>query len=137
MLKWILGPLAMALALAPAATAAAPAASPPALSAALGSDVHLVQYRHSHRGRHHHRFGTGVGLGLGIGVLGAIIAHEAYGPRPGYYVDDYADDGPYGGVAEPAGDPRNLCAQHFRSFEWNTGLYTTHSGEKRLCPYLR
>jgi hypothetical protein len=30
-----------------------------------------------------------------------------------------------------------MCAQNFRSFEWNTGLYTTYSGEKRLCPYLQ
>ena len=35
------------------------------------------------------------------------------------------------------GDPRSLCAQNFRSFEWNTGLYTTYDGDKRLCPYLR
>ena len=34
------------------------------------------------------------------------------------------------------GDPRNLCAQRFRSFEWNTGLYTAYSGEKRVCLYL-
>jgi hypothetical protein len=131
MLKWTLGPLAMVLALAPAAVTAAPAASAPALSAVAGSGVYLALYRR------HNGFGAGLGLGLGIGVLGAIIAHEAYGPRPGYDVDAYADDGPLGAAADPAGDPRNLCAQHFRSFEWNTGLYTTHSGEKRLCPYLR
>ena len=130
MLKWTLGPLAMALALAPVAVTAAPAVTLPARNAAAGSLVQPVQYRR------HNGFGAGLGLGLGIGVLGAIIAQEAYAPRPGYPVDDYADDGPVG-AANPAGDPRNLCAQHFRSFEWNTGLYTTHAGEKRLCPYLR
>ena len=36
-----------------------------------------------------------------------------------------------------AGDPRVLCAESFRSFEWRTGLYTTYGGEKRLCPYLQ
>lgn len=29
------------------------------------------------------------------------------------------------------------CARRYRSFEWDTGLYTTYGGEKRLCPYLR
>jgi hypothetical protein len=132
MLKSILGPLAIALALTPTAAPAAPAASPPVLSAMAGSGLHPVHYRHRHRG-----FGAGLGVGLGIGVLGAIIAHEAYGPRAGYSVDDYGEEGPYGAAADPAADPRQLCAQHFRSFEWNSGLYTTHSGEKRICPYLR
>lgn len=29
------------------------------------------------------------------------------------------------------------CDDRFRSFEWDTGLYTTYGGDKRLCPYLR
>ena len=29
------------------------------------------------------------------------------------------------------------CARRFRSFEPDTGLYTTYSGYKKLCPYLR
>jgi BA14K-like protein len=130
MLKWILHPLAAALALLPVAAAALPPASrtPPA---AAGAAVDPVQWRH------HNGFGAGLGVGLGLGILGAIIADEAYGPRPGYSEDDYAAAGPPGAPAEDAGDPRTLCAQHFRSFEWNSGLYTSHSGEKRLCPYLR
>ena len=81
-------------------------------------------------------WGRGVGIGLGIGVLGAIIANEAYRPRSGYYYDDEAYDGPYYRPSGYGGDPRRLCADNFRSFEWDTGLYTTYSGEKRLCPYL-
>jgi hypothetical protein len=77
-----------------------------------------------------------IGLGAGV-VAGAIIADRAYGPRPGYYYDDYAYDGPYYYPSEYRGDPRAICAQNFRSFEWDTGLYTTYSGEKRPCPYLR
>jgi outer membrane receptor protein involved in Fe transport len=101
------------------------------VSAARGSGLAQVQYRRNGG------FGRGLGVGLGIGVLGAIIANEAYRPRAGYYYDDYAYDGPYEEPADFAGDPRNLCAQRFRSFEWNTGLYTAYSGEKRVCPYLR
>jgi hypothetical protein len=83
-------------------------------------------------------WGPGVWLGLGAGVVaGAIIANEAYRPRPGYYYDDSAYDGPYYYPPGYHGDPRVICARSFRSFEWQTGLYTTHSGEKRLCPYLR
>ena len=124
---------AAALAFAPLGAAAAPAVSSaaPAVSAAQGSGVAHVDYRGQRR------FGRGLGVGLGIGVLGAIIASEAYRPRAGYYDDNYAYDGPYEEPADFTGDPRSLCAQRFRSFEWNTGLYTTLSGEKRVCPYLR
>ena len=128
MLKWICYPLAAALAVLPLAASAAPPTSGPRLAkeAAASGAVHEVEFRH------HNGFGRGLGVGLGIGILGAIIAHEAYGPRPAYAEDDYADAAP-----EDGGDPRRLCAQDLRSFEWNSGLYTTHSGEKRLCPYLR
>jgi len=77
-----------------------------------------------------------IGLGAGV-VAGAIIADQAYRPRPGYYYDTYAYDGPYYYPAEYRGDPRRICAENFRSFDWNSGYYTTYSGERRLCPYLR
>lgn len=77
-------------------------------------------------------------LGLGLGIIGgAIIANEIYRPRRGYYYDDYAYEGPYYYPSDYRGDPRRICAQNFRSFEWDTGLYTTYSGERKLCPYLR
>ena len=67
----------------------------------------------------------GIGLGAGV-IIGSIIANEAYRPRRGYYYDDYAYDGPYYYPSNYAGDPRTVCAQNFRSFEWSTGLYTTY-----------
>lgn len=79
----------------------------------------------------------GVGIGIGAAIVGGIIANEVYRPRRGYYYDDYEYDGPYYAPSGYGGDARALCAENFRSFEWDTGLYTTYSGYKRTCPYLR
>ena len=129
-----IGALALAIGFAPAE--AAPAApAPSVVSKSEVSTVMPVQwgYRRYRRG-----WGPGPWLGLGAGVvIGSIIANEAYRPRRGYYYDDYAYDGPYYYPSGYSGDPRTICAQNFRSFEWRTGLYTTYSGERRLCPYLR
>jgi hypothetical protein len=76
------------------------------------------------------------GLGAGV-VAGSIIANEAYRPHPGHYYDEGPYDGPYYYPANYHGDPREVCLQNFRTFEWRTGYYTTYGGEKRLCPYLR
>jgi hypothetical protein len=120
----------LALCLSMASAQAAPGAVAPSAMAAAG-DNNVVQVRN--RG-----FGTGLGIGLGLGLFGgAVIANESYRPRAGYYYDDYGYDGPYYAPSGYAGDPRELCAQNFRSFEWNTGRYTTYSGERRVCPYLR
>jgi hypothetical protein len=43
------------------------------------------------------------------------------------------DDGDYG---EFPGDASSRCATQFRSFEPDTGYYTTYDGERVLCPYL-
>ena len=97
-----------------------------------------------HRGGWGWRHGGGWGwgpwpwIGLGAGVVaGAIIADEAYRPHPGHYYDEGPYDGPYYYPSDYRGDPRAICAQNFRSFEWRTGFYTTYSGDRRLCPYLR
>ena len=126
-----LGALALAFAFAPAQAApAAPTSDLAGISKAAATDTTQVHYR---RG-----WGPGPWLGLGAGVvIGSIIANEAYRPRRGYYYDDYAYSGPYYYPSGYQGDPRVVCAENFRSFEWRTGLYTTFSGEKRLCPYLR
>lgn len=76
-----------------------------------------------------------IGFGSAI-VAGAILADRYYAPRRGYYYDTYDYDGPYYYPSDYRGDPREVCARHFRSFEWDTGLYTTYRGEKRVCPYL-
>jgi hypothetical protein len=105
------------------------------------SEVTQVQWRRGYGyygGGWGYRRGPWIGLGVGAGIVaGAIIADRYYRPRAGYYYDDYAYDGPYYRPAGYGGDPRVLCAENFRSFEWRTGLFTTYGGEKRLCPYLR
>ena len=127
------GALALSLGLTPMApVAAAPMAmTPGAARAEAGSTVVQVRrYRHFHR--HHRHGGRGLGIGLGLGIIGGIIAAEAYRRSPGYAYDEEVYD-----ARPPSGDPRAACASQFRSFEWGTGLYTTYSGEKKLCPYLR
>ena len=118
-------------------------------AAQTSSEVTRVQwgnrgYYRGGYGRYGYGYGRGyrrgpyIGLGIGAGIVaGAIIADSYYRPRPGYYYDDYAYTGPYYRPAQYAGDPRVLCAESFRSFEWRSGLYTTYAGEKRLCPYLQ
>jgi hypothetical protein len=135
---------------APAALAAAIFAAAPAAAAPVGSAmgpavakfggegaVTEVRYRRWGGGYGRRHYGRGVALGLGAAIVGGIIANEIYRPRAGYYYDDYAYDGPYYRPSRYGGNGRQLCAQNFRSFEWNTGLYTTYGGEKRVCPYLR
>lgn len=113
-----------------------PLAAPLMAKTDTGTGVTQVQYRRYGSRRGGRGIGRGVGIGIGLGILGGIVAAEAYRPRPGYYYDDQVYDGPYYAPSGYSGDPRTLCAQNFRSFEWNTGLYTTYSGERRLCPYL-
>jgi energy-converting hydrogenase Eha subunit F len=44
------------------------------------------------------------------------------------------DDDDYGGSPY---DAVGRCAAQFRSFEPQTGYYTTYDGERVLCPYLQ
>ena len=130
------GALALAVGMGPAsASPAAQVATP--LIAKSDTQNGVTEARYERRGYRRGRIGRGVGVGIGLGILGGIVAAEAYRPRAGYYYDDEAYDGPYYAPTGYAGDARNLCAQNFRSFEWNTGLYTTYGGEKRVCPYIR
>ena len=67
--------------------------------------------------RHHRRRHVNPGVAIGLGIIGALIAQghsEAY-----------------------ARSAMERCDDRYRSFEWDTGYYTTYSGYKRLCPYLR
>jgi hypothetical protein len=119
-------------------TAQAASITPAAGASTAAADANATQQVQWRRGWGYRRGWRGPGIGLGLGVIGGlIIANEIYRPRRGYYYDDYAYSGPYYYPSGYTGDPRRICAQNFRSFEWNTGLYTTYSGEKRLCPYLQ
>ncbi len=135
---------AIALSLSFGAVHAAPIAPPVTqftVDAATEAPVTQVQYRRHGGGgggwRGRGWRGPGIGLGIGAGLLaGAIIADRSYAPRRGYHYDSYASEGPYYYPQSYGGDPRRICAQNFKSFEWNTGMYTTYGGERRLCPYL-
>lgn len=96
--------------------------APLALQSSDGNGVTEVRHRHRHWRHRHHRHGGNIGLGIGLGIIGGMIASEAYRS---------------GGYAYDGGDARAACAQQFRSFEWDTGRYTTYGGERRVCPYLR
>lgn len=83
-------------------------------------------WRYHRKRRHHRRYYDRPGFYFGLGVLGG------YGYNR-YYDDDYyyyrSSCGTY---AE-----KRRCARKYRSFNWHTCLYTTYSGRKRLCPYVR
>jgi hypothetical protein len=72
-------------------------------------------YRNRHRRHYDNDFNPGAFIALG--VLGALVTQ---------------------GMSE--GNARSAmqrCDNRFRSFEWDTGYYTTYDGDKVLCPYLR
>ena len=89
--------------------------------------VKVRRHRHRHHNRdwrrrhwrHHHRHYDNFNPGayIALGVIGALV-----------------DRGLSDSAARSA---MERCNQRYRSFEWDTGLYTTYGGEKRLCPYLR
>jgi len=113
----------------------------------VGSAPHVSGVTHAQW--HGRGWGYGRGYGRGWGgawpfiwfgaavIAGAIIADQAYRPHPGHYYDEGPYDGPYYYPADFRGDPREICLQNFHTFEWRTDFYTTYSGQKRLCPYLR
>ena len=75
--------------------------------------------RRGNRNRYRRHYGNDLNPGafIALGVLGALVT---------------------GGMSE--GNARSAmqrCDNRFRSFEWETGYYTTYGGDKVLCPYLR
>ena len=143
------------LALSSISLQAAPLSADLAVSANTGVSVTDVQYRgrgfgggygyarpygrpYGGGGGWRYRGGAWPWVGLAAGVAaGAIIYNQTYRPRPGYYYDTYNYDGPYYYPTGFSGNPREICARHFKSFEWNSGYYTTYGGDRRLCPYLQ
>jgi hypothetical protein len=79
---------------------------------------HDRRWRQRHWRRHHRHYHDHFNPGayIALGVIGALIDR---------------------GISESAAQSAmQRCARRYRSFEWDTGLYTTYGGEKRLCPYL-
>lgn len=129
---------------------AAPAAASAANSRALSTSSEIVQVqdrrdrewrgRRDHRGdwnrgRRHHGdrdYGLNPGAYLGLGIAGALL--DGALSDDGYDAG-YADGPGYGGGGSGSAAMQR-CAAQFRSFEWDTGMYTTYEGDKRLCPYL-
>jgi hypothetical protein len=59
-------------------------------------------------------------------------------PYAGRYYQVEHDDGDYGDDEDAAPySAKERCARRFKSFEWDTGRYTTYGGRSKLCPYLR
>ncbi len=54
-----------------------------------------------------------------------------------YYPDIYSRGYYNAGDAGVPYSAKERCDRRFRSFEWDTGLYTTYGGHKKLGPYLR
>jgi hypothetical protein len=71
-------------------------------------------------GRHRNRYerhNINPGAFLALGIMGALVERGL--------TEDYARSA------------MQRCDNRFRSFEWDTGLYTTYGGERQVCPYLR
>jgi BA14K-like protein len=59
-------------------------------------------------------------------------------PPPAVVEDDDGDDYDAGSaIGRFQDEGLSRCAAQFRSFEPNTGYYTTFAGERVLCPYLQ
>ena len=86
--------------------------------------VETVQYRGRYNGRRDgdngRGFGRNAGIGIGAAIIGGIVLSEAARAQH---------------REEHGGDWRR-CAQTYRSFEPNTGMYTGYDGERHTCPYL-
>lgn len=76
--------------------------------------------RRRHYNRHRRDYddrGLNPGAFIALGIAGALIER---------------------GISESqVSSAMERCSERFRSFEPDTGLYTTYGGEQRVCPYLR
>ena len=95
-------------------------------AAQISSTVERVQYRDGggyRLGSGYRRGGNGSNIALGIGaaIIGGIMLSEAARAEH----------------RSSHGDDWSRCAQTYRSFESDTGMYTGYDGVRRTCPYLR
>ncbi len=111
---------------------AAPAAAQPtaaARSAIAGTtviekNVEQVQFRNGRRYRGNgYRRGNGgnIALGIGAAIIGGIVLSEAARAEH----------------RSSHGSAWSRCAQTYRSFDSDTGMYTGYDGVQHTCPYLR
>jgi hypothetical protein len=101
------------------------------ISANSGITTVEDHYRHGNRhwrDRHHRNGFRDVAPYIGLGIAGAIIE--------GAINEDAADYDESPVYSDGSSAAMQRCAATFRSFEWDTGLYTTYEGDKRLCPFL-
>lgn len=100
------------------------ALSSAAPAATTANAVEQIQYRNGGRYRGGHRRGGGGGgiaLGIGAAIIGGIILSEAARAEH----------------RSSHGSQWDRCAQTYRSFESDTGMYTGYDGVRRTCPYLQ
>jgi hypothetical protein len=72
-----------------------------------------------------------LGLQAHSAAYGGFTQVQYYEPAPPAIVQDDDDDGAFQDSA------MSRCAAQFRSFEPDTGYYTTYDGDRVLCPYLQ
>ena len=101
---------------------AAPLAAAPPVEATHQSAAQNVQSRRGYGNRGFYERGRrDDGLGIGIGIVGAVIA--------GSIIAESARRN--GGQSSYV-----RCSRAFRSFDPETGTYTSYDGETLRCPYL-
>jgi BA14K-like protein len=108
--------------------------SPTALTKATETLVNPAQYRgrsfsgqrrggrfNGYRGESYGRgYGRDAVIGLGSLIIGGVLLSEV--ARSEHRRDN--------------GDDWDRCAETYRSFEPNSGMYTGYDGIRRSCPYL-
>lgn len=102
---------------------------PLAVTTALAAgEFEQVQFRNGGRYRGGNRGGYrrgggggGIALGIGAAIIGGIILSES--ARAEHRTSH--------------GGQWSRCAQTYRSFEPDTGMYTGYDGVRRTCPYLQ
>ncbi len=98
-----------------------------------GGGVYHGGYRDGHRGG-----GFIPGAVAGVVIGGALAAGSyAYDGGPGYYDNQYYDDGT-AAVVQGAGDGIDeqvaYCMQTYRSYDLRSGTYLAFDGVRRSCP---
>jgi hypothetical protein len=97
-----------------------------------------------HGGFHHGNGfipGAIAGAVIGGAIVGAPYGYYGgpgyyYGPGydPGYYDDEYYDQGPVVAAPAPGGDAVAYCMQTYRSYDPRSGTYLGLDGYRHPCP---